>query len=58
MRGQEIGLAGDVRAALVGDQRDMMTAPVELGREREGGQQMPAGAPGSEDEMAAGAGHG
>jgi len=58
MRGQEIGLAGDFGTALVGDQRDMMTAPVELGREREGGQQMPAGAPGSEDEMAAGAGHG
>ena len=56
MRGEKRRLAGDLRAALVGHQRDMMAAPFQLGRERKGGKQMAAGAACGEDEMARNAG--
>ena len=52
MRGQEIGLARNARAAIVGDQRDMMAAPLQLCGKRKGGNQMAAGSSGSEHEMA------
>ena len=58
MRGHEIGLAGNVRPARIGDQCDMMATPFEFGRQREGREQMPAGATGGKDVMAAGTGHG
>ena len=51
MRGQEIGLAGNVGPAPVGHQRDVMTAPMQFRRQREGGDQMPARPSGGEHVM-------
>ena len=56
VHGQEIRATGNLRAALIGNQRDVMAAPFQLGRQREGGQHMPPRAPGGEDEMARGMG--
>ncbi|KAG5725970.1 hypothetical protein E4T56_gene14969, partial [Termitomyces sp. T112] len=44
MGGQVIGLAGDRRAALIRDQRDMMPARMQFGRQRKGRDQMAPGA--------------
>ena len=44
MRGQEVGLAGNLRTACIGDQCDVVPAAFELGRQRESRQQMAAGA--------------
>ena len=52
VRRQEVGLAGDLGPPAVGDQRDVMPAPFEFVRQREGGRQVPAGAARGENEMA------
>ncbi len=57
MGGQEVGLAGNRRAALVGDQRHVMPAALQLARQREGRDQMPAGAAGGQHVMLRSAAH-
>src|SRR5690606_25724953 len=52
MGGQEARLAGDRLPPLIGNQRDMMAAPLKLVRQRESGRQVPAGAPGGKHVVA------
>ena len=58
MRGQEVGLAGNLGAARIGNQRDMVSAPFQLGSQRKGGQKVPARAASGEDIVAICTGHG
>ena len=52
MRGQRFGLAGNFGTARIGDQRHVMPARFKLDRQRESRDQVPAGAPGRQHEMA------